>query len=123
MKNAGTSGLPSEDVTVKVALLLLLLALFWGGNSVAVKIALRSTRPFILAGLRFGVGALVIGLWGVFNGIDLKVRRPEVPYLIVLSLLFAAQICTFPLGVDLTTAGVDSGILRCIHYFPRQDRS
>ena len=105
MKNARTSGLPSENVTAKVAFLLMLLALFWGGNSVAVKIALRNTRPFILAGLRFGVGALAIGLWGVFNRIDLKLRWRETPYLIVLSLIFAAQICTFTLGVDLTLAG------------------
>ena len=105
MKKAGMSELPNEDVTAKIALLLLLLALFWGGNAIAVKIALRGIRPFILAGLRFGVGALVIGLWSVSSKIELKLRWREVPYFIVLSLIFAAQICTFTLGVDLTLAG------------------
>jgi drug/metabolite transporter (DMT)-like permease len=105
MKGTSTPGLPNESVTARIALLLLLLAFFWGGNAVAVKIALRDTRPFILAGLRFGVGALVIGLWGALNRIGLKPERSEISHLIILSLLFAAQICTFTLGVDLTLAG------------------
>ncbi|MFC1714978.1 DMT family transporter, partial [Candidatus Poribacteria bacterium] len=96
---------PSEDVTVKVALLILLLALLWGGNAVAVKTALRDTRPFILAGLRFSLGALVIGIWGLLNRVDLIPRRGEMRQIIMLSLLFTAQICTFTMGVDLTLAG------------------
>lgn len=100
-----TSGLPNEDVNTRVVLLLLLLACLWGGNSVAVKIGLRYTRPFLLAGLRFGLGALVIGGWGIFNGIDLKLRREEVFHLTILSIIFTAQICTFTMGVDLTLAG------------------
>jgi len=104
MKDTTSSEILNEDITVKVALLILLLALFWGGNAVAVKIALRDTRPFILAGLRFSVGALAIGLWGVFNRIDLIPRRGEIHHLIMLSLIFAAQICTFTTGIDLTLA-------------------
>ena len=104
MKDKTSSGFPNEDITVKVALLILLLALFWGGNAVAVKIALRYTRPFTLAGLRFSLGALVIGLWSVFKRIDLIPRRGEIHHLIMLSLLFAAQICTFTMGIDLTLA-------------------
>ena len=101
----GASVMPSENVTAKAALLLLLLACFWGGNAVAMKIALRDMQPFILAGLRFALGALVIGLWGIFNSIDLKPRRGELSYLIVLSLIFVAQISTFNLGAKFTQAG------------------
>lgn len=104
MKDTASSEFPNEDITAKVVLLILLLALFWGGNAVAVKIALRYTRPFILAGLRFSLGAFVIGLWSVFKRIDLVPRRGEIHHLIMLSLLFAAQICTFTKGIDLTLA-------------------
>jgi drug/metabolite transporter (DMT)-like permease len=97
--------LPSEKVGLKAILLLILLAFFWGGNAVAVKIALDYTRPFILAGFRFGLGATVIGLWSVLNRIELRFYRREIPYLIILSLIFAAQICTFTVGVDFTMAG------------------
>jgi drug/metabolite transporter (DMT)-like permease len=113
----GTSVLPSEDVNVKAVLLLLLLACLWGGNAVAVKIGLIYTRPFLLAGLRFALGALVIGLWGVFSKIDLKPRRREILSLVILSLIFTAQICTFTLGVDLTLAGRASLFINTYPFF------
>jgi len=99
------SGLPDENVSLKVAMLMLLLACFWGGNAIAVKIGLRYTRPFLLAGLRFGLGALVIAGWGIFNRIDLRPHRSELAHLLILSLIFTAQICTFTMGVDSTLAG------------------
>lgn len=105
MEEGAKSGFPSENITVKAALLILLLAFLWSGNAVAAKIALRDTRPLVLAGLRFSLAALAIGLWGLFNRIDLIPGRGEIPHLIMLSLLFAVQICTFTLGVDLTLAG------------------
>jgi drug/metabolite transporter (DMT)-like permease len=113
----GTSVLPSEDVNVKAVLLLLLLACLWGGNAVAVKIGLIYTRPFLLAGFRFALGALAIGLWGIFSKIDLKPRRGEISSLVILSLLFAAQICTFTLGVDLTLAGRASLFINTYPFF------
>ncbi len=109
--------LPSEDVNVKAVLLLLLLACLWGGNAVAVKTGLIYTRPFLLAGFRFALGALVIGIWGIFNRIDLKPRRGEIPFLVILSLIFAAQICTFTLGVDLTLAGRASLFINTYPFF------
>ncbi len=117
MGKTGTSVLPSEDVNVKAVLLLLLLACLWGGNAVAVKTGLIYTRPFLLAGFRFALGALVIGIWGIFNRIDLKPRRGEIPFLVILSLIFAAQICTFTLGVDLTLAGRASLFINTYPFF------
>lgn len=105
MKKSSLSGLPSENISAKAALLLLLLALFWGGNAVAVKIALRDMRPFILAGLRFSVAVSIISLWSILNKVSLRPKRGEISYLIILSLIFAGQIGTFTLGVDLTQAG------------------
>jgi len=99
------SGLPDENVSLKVAMLMMLLACFWGGNAIAVKIGLRYTRPFLLAGLRFGLGALAIAGWGILNRIDLRPHRGDLPHLLMLSLVFTAQICTFTMGVDSTLAG------------------
>ena len=117
MEVTNTSELPSENVTLKPALLLLLLACLWGGNAVAVKIALRDTRPFMLAGLRFALGALTIGFWGIFSKIDLKPQREEISYLVILSLIFAAQICTFTFGMDLTLAGRASVFINTYPFF------
>lgn len=117
MEETSTSGLPSENVNVKVVILLLLLACFWGGNAVAVKTALYDTRPFMLAGLRFSLGALVISLWAIFSKIDLKPRRGDISYLAILSLIFVVQICTFTLGMDLTRAGRGSIFINTHPFF------
>lgn len=109
--------LPSENVSMKAALVLLLLACIWGGNAVAMKIALRDVPPFMLSGLRFALGAVAIGLWGIFNKIDLKPRREDILYLIILSLIFAAQIGTFSLGANFTSAGRTSLFINTHPFF------
>ena len=131
MERDSKSELPNENVTIKAVLLLLLLACFWGGNAVAMKIALQEMPlPFILAGLRFALGALVIGLWGILNRIDLKLRRGEVSSLLILSLIFTAQMCTFNLGAKFTRAGRVSLFINTnpffvailAHFFIRNDK-
>lgn len=99
------TNLPSEEIDLRAIILMLLVVLLWGGNVVATKIALPDMPPFMLAGVRFGLGAIVVGLWGIFNSSDLIPKKSEIFPLIILSALFAAQICTFNLGLNLTLAG------------------
>ncbi len=99
------TNLPSEEVDFKAIILMLLVVLLWGGNVVATKIALPDMPPFMLAGVRFGLGAIIIGIWGLLNRSQLIPRKGEILSLIILSALFAAQICTFNLGLNLTLAG------------------
>lgn len=95
-----------------------------------MKIALRDMPPLILAGLRFALGALTIGVWGIFNNIELKPRRGEVTSLIILSLIFAAQIGTFNVGTKFTQAGRVSLFINThpffvavlAHFFVQNDR-
>jgi drug/metabolite transporter (DMT)-like permease len=100
-----------NNITPKVLLLVLLVALLWGGNAVAMKVALRDMPPIFLAGLRFAFGALIIWFWAKFKNIDVKIHRQDIFELIILSLLFAAQICTFNLGTKYTTAGRSSVLI------------
>jgi len=100
-----------NNITPKVLLLVLLVALLWGGNAVAMKVALRDMPPIFLAGLRFAFGALIIWFWTKFKNIDVKIHRQDIFSLIILSLLFAAQICTFNLGTKYTTAGRSSVLI------------
>ncbi|MGQ9607769.1 MAG: DMT family transporter [bacterium] len=99
------TNLPSEDIDLRAIILMLLVVLLWGGNVVATKLALPDMPPFMLAGVRFGLGAIIIGLWGILNSSDLIPKKSEIFPLIILSALFAAQICTFNLGLNLTLAG------------------
>jgi len=84
---------------------MILVVLLWGGNFVSTKIALPDMPPLMLAGARFGLGALVIFLWGIISKVDLVPKRDDIFSLLILSLLFASQIITFNLGVNLTLAG------------------
>lgn len=106
-----------NNITPKVLSLVLIVACLWGGNAVAMKVALRDMPPFILAGFRFALGALIIWLWSKFKNIDVKIQRQDVFSLIILSLLFAAQICTFNLGTKYTTAGRSSVFINVNPFF------
>jgi len=106
-----------NNITPKVLSLVLIVACLWGGNAVAMKVALRDMPPFILAGFRFAFGALIIWLWSKFKNIDVKIQRQDVFSLIILSLLFAAQICTFNLGTKYTTAGRSSVLINVNPFF------
>ena len=117
MGRTKASALPGENVNAKAVLLLLLLACLWGGNAVALKIALRDMEPFMIAGLRFALAATVIGLWGIFNKISLRPRPGEIPHLLLLSLIFAAQISTFNLGAKFTLAGRTSIFINTHPFF------
>lgn len=103
--------LQNNDITIKVVLAVLLVACLWGGNAVAMKVALKYMPPLILAGLRFALGAIIILIWGRFKNIDFKIRKDELLSLIILSILFSAQICTFNFGTKYTTAGRSSVLI------------
>jgi drug/metabolite transporter (DMT)-like permease len=107
----------NSDITLKVIPLVLLVALLWGGNAVAMKVALKYMPPFILAGIRFGIGAIVIWLWAHFRKIDISIKKQDIIGLIILSLMFSAQICTFNLGTKYTTAGRSSVLINVNPFF------
>jgi drug/metabolite transporter (DMT)-like permease len=122
--------LQNNDITPKVILAVLLVACLWGGNAVAMKVALRYMPPLILAGIRFAFGAIIIWIWGRFNKIDFRIQKAELFSLILLSLLFSAQICTFNFGTKYTTAGRSSVLINVnpfliailAHFFIPNDR-
>jgi drug/metabolite transporter (DMT)-like permease len=95
-----------RDVDLRGALLALLLSLFWGGNPVAIKLGLADAPPLRLAWMRFVVGGLVIALWAWLTGrlAGLRVRRAEIRPLLVVTLLFVAQIGSMNVGTALTSA-------------------
>ena len=67
----GTVGLL---VTTRIALALLM-ALLWGGNTVAIKAGLVGLPPAAMAVLRFIIGALTVWVGALFVGIPVRVPR------------------------------------------------
>jgi len=99
-----TQKIPIEKPGAKIIALVLLLALFWGGNAVMLKVALKDLPPLIVAGFRFLLGMLVILFWATGYRIPIMPQRREILPLALLSLLFTAQIGLFNLGTKFTYA-------------------
>ena len=95
-----------RDIDLAGALLALLVSFFWGANPVAIKLGLEDAPPLRLAWMRFVVGGGVVALWAWATGRLANVRLPRAEWrpLIVLGLLFAAQIGTMNIGTSLTSA-------------------
>ena len=89
------------------------MSFFWGGNTVAIKLGLLDAPPLRLAGLRFLLGGLVIALWAWGTGrlAGFAIARTEWRPLIVLGLIFTAQIGLMNIGTALTSAAHGSVIL------------
>ena len=91
----------------------MLASLFWGGNTVALKLGLLDAPPLRLAWLRLLLGGLVIALWAWRTGrlAGFTVARDEWRPLGVLGVIFAAQIGLMNVGTALTSAAHGSVVL------------
>ena len=95
--------------------MVLLLAALWGGNVVAIKIGLRGIPPLAAAGIRFAVALPLIAFWARLRKVSLKPRTGEMFPLLIIGLLFTAQIAILNWGTRLTLAGRATVIL---HTYP-----
>lgn len=92
-----------EPIGASSALLALLVSVFWGGNMVALKLTLTTLPPFWSAWWRMLLGVAVIAAWAWFRRLPLGLRPAERRALVVLSLLFTAQIALLNVAVNLTS--------------------
>ena len=95
------------------ALLALVTSLFWGANTVAIKLGLADAPPLRLAWMRFVIGGTAIALWAWATGrfAGFRVARAEWQPLIVLALIFTGQVGSMNIGTSLTSAAHASVIL------------
>jgi drug/metabolite transporter (DMT)-like permease len=103
----------ARDLDAPGAALALLVSLLWGANTVAIKVGLLDAPPLRLAWMRFVIGGLVIALWAVATGrtAGFRVERGEWRPLLVLGLVFTAQIGTMNVGTGLTSAAHGAVVL------------
>jgi len=97
---------PRRNIDLAGASLALLVSLLWGANPVAIKIGLDDAPPIRLAWMRFLVGGAVILFWAATTGRlrGFAIARSEWRPLVVLSLIFTAQIVSMNVGTALTSA-------------------
>jgi drug/metabolite transporter (DMT)-like permease len=103
--SAGPRRTAHRELDGRAVSLVLLLALLWGGNTVAIKIGVADAPPLALAWMRFVLGGLCVVVWGVWTRADFAVRRGEAWPLLGLGLLFTAQLGLLNVGTWLSTAG------------------
>ena len=116
----GTSSKPevmSEEPRGKIIALALLLAFLWGGNSIAIKVGLLDFPPMALAFLRFVIGLIVIGGWALFRRIQLRLRRGELPRLLLLTTIFILQIICLNTGTLYTSASRSTIFINVYPFF------
>lgn len=102
-----------KNVDATGALLTLLISVLWGANTVAIKLGLADAPPLRLAWMRFVVGGAAIALWAWATGRlrGLRITRAEWRPMLVLALIFTAQIGSMNIGTSLTSAAHASILL------------
>lgn len=119
-ESIGTSPTPSvisEEPHGKIIALSLLLAFLWGGNSPSIKIGLEDFPPMALAFLRFVIGLVIIGGWALYRGVSLRLRRGELPRLLLLTTIFILQIICLNTGTLFTTASRSTIFINVYPFF------
>jgi len=106
-----------EQASPKIIAVVLLLALFWGGNAVFLKVSLRDLPPLAAAGFRFSLGMFVIVLWAISHKIRLMPQKGEFLPLLFLSAMFTMQIGLFNLGTKFTYASHATTLINTHPFF------
>ncbi len=83
----------------------------WGGNPVALKLALEVFPPMWAGFARFVLGVASILAWAAWRGIRVWPTRAEWPILGWIGILFSVQIATMNLGLDLTTGAMGAVLI------------
>ena len=83
---------------------IVLLTIIFGGNAVAIKLALTGMGPLTTAGMRFALAAAAIACWAAVTGRSFRVRPHQRIQLLIVSIGFTIQLSLFYTGLDRTYA-------------------
>lgn len=103
-------------MTFGVALIMTLLCIVFGGNTVAIKFALTGLGPFTLAGSRFCLAALTLILWAKYKKIPLGLTPKQAGLILIQGCLFTCQLSCFHLGLSRTTASHGTLIVNVVPF-------
>lgn len=92
-------------------LLMLLVVAIWGLNMSLVKVALAEIPPLSFNGIRLLLAAAVLAVWLLAAGENLRLRRRDLPKILLLSFSgYALYQYLFISGIDMTTAA-NTGVI------------
>jgi drug/metabolite transporter (DMT)-like permease len=92
------------SIPARAVLTAVLINLLWGGNPVALKLALEAFPPFWCGLLRIMLGSACVAAWARYARIPLWPTREEWSAVIGVGLLFTVQLAVMNIGFDHTQA-------------------
>ena len=104
-------------MTLRAALLTICICIMFGGNTVAIKLALTGLGPYTAAGLRFALAALVIFFWAKYKNISLRLTKKQLKQVSILGAIFVCQLSCFYQGLARTTASHGVLIANVLPFF------
>jgi drug/metabolite transporter (DMT)-like permease len=106
-----------QSLSALASLSAILLCSLFGANAVALKIALTGLGVFTAAGIRFSIACIIIYLWARFSNQPIGLKKERVHQLLILTLLFVAQISLFYSGLSRTYASRAALIVNMVPFF------
>jgi len=108
----------------------ILLCCLFGANAVAIKFTLTGLGTFTAASVRFSIAVVALFLWTRYKHQSLRFRKGQAHQLLIVSVLFVAQISLFYVGLSKTYASRGALIVNLVpflvlllsHFFTRDDR-
>ncbi|MCP5084394.1 MAG: DMT family transporter [Alphaproteobacteria bacterium] len=98
--------MPKLAIPLNAALLAVFINVLWGGNPVAVKVALEWIPPLWTGFFRFLLGILTVAAYATWRRIPLWPTAAEWKPLTILAFVFALQITVMNHSYDMTPASV-----------------
>jgi len=94
----------NAEMTLIPGIFIICLTVIFGGNAVAIKLALTGMGPLTTAGLRFALAAVAIACWAHLTGRSFRIQTGQAFQLLIVSIAFTVQISLFYLGLHRTYA-------------------
>ena len=119
-----------RPLSLMASALAIFLCVLFGANAVAIKFTLTGLGTFTAAAVRFSIAVVAIFLWTRFTGQSIRFRKGQAHQLLIISVLFVAQISLFYVGLSKTFASRGALIVNLVpflvlllsHFFTRDDR-
>jgi len=103
-------------LTLSASISAVFLGILFGANAVAIKISLTGMGPFTNAGIRFALAGAAITVFAKTTRVPLAITGKQARQLLILALIFTAQLSFFYAGMARTTASHGTLIINLLPF-------
>jgi drug/metabolite transporter (DMT)-like permease len=107
----------NQELPFLTILFTVFLCTLFGSNAVAIKMSFDGVGVFTTAGIRFSIAAIVIFFWASSTGQPLALKKGQVHQMLILSVLFWAQLSLFYLGLSKSNASRGTLLANLVPFF------